>query len=294
MENKKVSINIVLTCFNRKEKTLACLQSIMDQNNIELYNLNFFICDDASTDGTAEAILRLIPNARIASGTGNLFWTKGMAMALDIAQKEYCDFYLMVNDDVLFKNNMIDIMIEFYNLLQDRNIAISGAIQDPDTLQYTYGGERIIRRGLKEVTEEAIPENGKVTKCDRANWNCFLISKDYYEKAGKIDDYYAHSYADYDYSNRIIQNGGKIYVSPSYVGYCKRNSIQNTWRDKHLSVKERIKKLHQPKGFPPKSAVHYWRKFDRKYWIFRVLRPYLAITKDGIQKHCSFMKIRYM
>lgn len=280
---KKISISVIMTCFNRRKKTVACLKSLLLQEDVEQYEINFFICDDGSTDGTSSAVLELCPSATVVKGTGNLFWAKGMAKALKAANLVPCDFYLMVNDDVSFERDMLKTMMESFYAL-DCEGAISGAFKDPITGDYSYGGERIIKRGFKEKTVEVLPNGEKMNFCDRANWNCFLISQDYYKRIGDIDDYYAHSYADYDYSNRIVQTGGKIGISFRYVGTCSRNSKKNTWMDSDLSTFERLKKLHRPNGIPIKSAIHYWGKFDRKYFIFRIARPYLAIFKDCIRK----------
>lgn len=278
---KKISINIVMTCHNRREKTKKCIQSILNQKDLYKYKLKFYICDDASTDNTEEAIYSLIPDAVVIKGNGSLFWAKGMSLALKYAEKEMCDFYLMINDDVEFFENMLETMFTTFNKVNSSRVAISGVLMDKISAEYTYGGEKIIRRGVIETTINVEPQKGKLLKCDRANWNCFLISRSFYNIVGRIDDYYEHSYADYDYSNRINNENGSIYISTDYVGWCSRNSIKNTWRDKSLPLFERLKKLHQPTGIPIKSSIHYWRKFDKKFWIIKVARPYLAIIKDG-------------
>jgi glycosyltransferase involved in cell wall biosynthesis len=51
-------IAVLMTCFNRKEKTLCCIESLFAQENMPTFDL--YVCDDASTDGTSEAILEMI------------------------------------------------------------------------------------------------------------------------------------------------------------------------------------------------------------------------------------------
>lgn len=281
---ERTLINVIFTCFNRREKTKMCLETLLNQKNKECYQMRFIICDDGSTDGTSDMIRQIVQEAVIVKGTGSLYWAKGMARALDIAKKYPCDFYLMVNDDVQFKVEMLDIMFDTYRSVEDPMVAVSGATQDPDTKRYSYGGEKVVRRGLKEVSESVMPSSISLNYCDRANWNCFLIRNDLYRQIGDIDDFYAHSYADYDYSYLLIRSGARIVISKEYVGYCKRNEDKGTWRDKSLTVGERIRRLHQPNGIPIASAIHYWRKVDKKHWAIRVARPYLSIVKDGLKK----------
>ena len=283
-ESEKTKINIITTCFNRREKTEKCIRSLLNQNNREGYELNYFVCDDGSTDGTADMLRSLVPEAHIIPGTGSLFWARGMAAALDEAKKYPCDFLLMINDDVEFFPNMLSVMLGAYNMAEKKEAAISGALLDPDTGMRSFGGCVIKSHGWQEIQEAVLPEGGVLKRCDIANWNCFLIQYDYYLRIGDIDRAYEHSYADYDYSQRIRFAGGSIYLAPEYVGYCKSklNELAGTWQDKSLPAAERLRKLRQPTGLPIKSAVRYWRKYEKRLWPVRVLQPYAGILKDAI------------
>lgn len=54
------TIAILLTVFNRKEKTLECLKRIYQQLNIENLKLEIYLTNDGCTDGTPEAIKNYI------------------------------------------------------------------------------------------------------------------------------------------------------------------------------------------------------------------------------------------
>ena len=76
-----MKIAVILTCFNRKEKTSRCISSLRD-GNLE-YDLDFIVVDDNSTDGTREALLQLGLNIKVIEGSGNLFWAGGMRIGID-------------------------------------------------------------------------------------------------------------------------------------------------------------------------------------------------------------------
>ena len=65
-----------MTVHNRREKTLACLKLCYEQ--IESlrseYAFSVYLTDDASTDGTAEAVSREYPDVNIIKGNGSLYW----------------------------------------------------------------------------------------------------------------------------------------------------------------------------------------------------------------------------
>ena len=273
-----MKLAIILTYHNRIKKTskalVSLLESLKTHINIEPF---FFACDDGSTDGTSNMIKALIPNANIVYGNGDLYWAKGMGKALVEAEKIKPDFYLMINDDVNFYKNSIEIMFSSYEKHRNNNIlAITGATESING-SYTYGGSKFDKgSGFRHKYNRS--ELGE--KCDYANWNCFLISYADYNKIGRIDTYYEHSYADYDYSKRISEANGNIFVSDKFVGICERNEIKGTWQDKNLNPKERIKLLHKKNGLPIKSQFHYYFKFHKLTCVYWILKPYLVIFKD--------------
>lgn len=287
---ERENLAIVLTCFNRKEKTQACLKSLLnDQSNIvKRMNIQLYICDDHSTDGTKDMLKTYYPKAEIVDGTGSLFWARGMAKALERAKKEQHDYYLMINDDVVFAENALDIMFDSYWSLENTFAAVSGATKDAETGAYTYGGIITLKCGNKKVDKSVFPQK-PCQKCDLANWNCFLMSRELFALVGDIDDYYEHSMADFDYSKRIGQSGGLIYVSNDYVGTCSRNSIEGTWMDKTLCLRKRIELARRPNGIPIKSQIHYWKKYGGAFWPFKVLMPYMRIIGSSILQR---LKIR--
>ena len=101
-------IAILLTCFNRREKTLSCLNSLFLAKKPDNVKLNIFIVDDASSDGTYESISLKYPFIHLLKGTGNLYWAGGMRNAWDFASKNgNFDYFLLLNDDVILKDNFL-------------------------------------------------------------------------------------------------------------------------------------------------------------------------------------------
>ena len=87
---------VLLTVFNRKEKTLECLGRLFDQLPIEDLQIDVFLTDDGCTDGTAEAVENLFPSVHILKG----IWNRGMLMAWKAAaETRNYDAYLWLNDD---------------------------------------------------------------------------------------------------------------------------------------------------------------------------------------------------
>lgn len=112
-------IAVIITCHNRKEKTLHCLTNLFEAKKAYGHNevrLAVFLTDDGCTDGTAEAVDQLFDRheIHIIKGDGSLYWAGGMRAAWREAlkEKERWDYYLLVNDDTYTFDNLFTEMIE--------------------------------------------------------------------------------------------------------------------------------------------------------------------------------------
>lgn len=278
------TIAIIMTVHNRKEKTLRCLESLSKVKNMPEYDV--FLCDDASTDGTEEAIQSRFSNIIIVKGDGNCFWTRGMNLAMAEAAKRKYAYYLMVNDDVQFASNMWDIM--YSTLSNRRNIGITGATQSSISGVLTYSGSKFYQDNGKTFVSSKIPPNGEINNiCDVANWNCFLITREIVDCIGIIDPIYEHSFGDYDYSLRMRRKGIQICVSKDYIGYCENNSIDGTYRDGKLNWKKRIKKIVAPTGLPIRSWIIFVNRYYKNNKLRNIVGPYVKFCIAILQsKDC--------
>ena len=66
-------IAVLLTCWNRKQKTLACLEALFSQVLPANVDISAYIVEDASTDGISDAVRQSYPQVKIFSCHGNLF-----------------------------------------------------------------------------------------------------------------------------------------------------------------------------------------------------------------------------
>ncbi|WP_160725767.1 glycosyltransferase family 2 protein [Bacillus sp. USDA818B3_A] len=284
--NKSVKIAVCLTCHNRKEKTIKCLDSLHKQralNNGQCI-LSIFLCDDGSNDGTADEVKRKYPNINVIQGDGTLFWARGMEVAFSASRNTEPDFFLMINDDVEFNDNMLELMIDSYNaaVKNSKLVSVVGTLKDSKTNEWSYGGKMWKKRLYKDVKSVVYPQV-PFAKCDLANWNCFLIPADLAAIVGNIETAYTHAMADYDYSIRIMKNGGQIVVASDYVGTCSRNNIEGTWQDVSIPLFKRYKLLHNRTARPPKSYAYYCKIAYGKAWLYWFFIQYIWIAKTSIQ-----------
>lgn len=266
---------IILTCYNRKEKTTTCIRSIAEEN--KKLDLQFVIVDDNSTDKTADAIRQMPVNAHILTGTGGLFWNGGMHMGMQYASEHVtdADYYVLINDDVNFYPGVLDKMAEKLGEDHDKRRVLVGATQADDG-SLSYGGIRY--QGRKSLKLRTIGPDEPEMECDTFNANCVMIPRDVFLKAGATDPHYSHSMGDFDYGFTIKRLGVKINVFEEYVGQCNDNPTEGTWQDRTLSIRRRLKLKEGKKGLPFKDWFRYLRKnFGLDVAVIRSFTPYLKI-----------------
>ena len=110
-----------------------------------------FVLDDASTDGTAEAVAQHHPDVRLLRGDGHQYWNGGMRRALDQAMAGDYDYYLWMNDDTtLVDDGVLALLLQTEQQLRERGhdpVIVAGTTRHPETGELTYGGHvRLSRR----------------------------------------------------------------------------------------------------------------------------------------------------
>lgn len=249
-----MKVNVVFTCFNRKDKTVKCVNTLI-KNKV---NLDFIIVDDNSTDGTKDALGKMEIPKTILFGSGNLYWAGGMRVGIDyfLNNVNDADYVLLVNDDVEFFANVVDRMLE--QSKRNKDAVIVGNCCDVDG-NPTYGAikfNKVFKRPM--YYHLRLDESEK--EADTFNCNAVLIPNKVIRTIGNFDPVYTHNFADYDYGFMLNKAGFKIYGTSFYVGICEDNPYKGTWNDPLLTKKDRLRLKEMPKGLPQKEWNHFLLK----------------------------------
>lgn len=274
----KTKVLGLATCFNRKDKTVNAVKSLMTGNsNIEF---DFIIADDNSKDGTADALAQF-ENVEVMHGDGNSYYTGGMRIAIAralelIAEKKIePDYVLLFNDDVDFYDGAIEGLVERNS--GSANKIWVGPTCESDGVSLSYGGiARTSNWKPKFKIVKADSYDG--LKVNTFNANCVLIPVGIFVKTGNMDPVYHHSLGDFDYGYMTGRQGAEIYVSDEYVGMCPNNSEKGTWRDATMTRRARFKAKESIKGVPFGEFYHYILKnYNFPAAVIFSISPYIRI-----------------
>lgn len=251
-----MKISVLLATYNRKDKTIACLESLYRQHLDEGIHLNVFLTDDASSDGTAEEVKKRFPQVNVFNGTGSLFWAGGMRYTWNEALKSGADYYLLLNDDTLLDRSAIHQLLNYNQKTTNGPAICVGTTKDAFTGDISYGGQKLYHKN--KVQCYTLYSQEDYLECDMANANIMMVPAAVVARIGILSEAYTHSIADFDYSLRAKKAGFKVIIVPGIIGYCT-DDHGNNWKSTHTTLKERISYLKSPKGLAYREYLHFIR-----------------------------------
>lgn len=276
----------LLTCHNRRDKTIACLDALFRNELPDGYELSVILVDDGSVDGTATAVLERYPQVELIKGNGKLYWNGGMRVAFAAAMENCFDFYLWLNDDtVLYPSalkNAITTAAELKAQLA-KDVIVVGATRDASSGQLTYGG--VVRTSKwKPLAFKLVAPADVALECKTMNGNCVLVPDAIAQAIGGMEPAFAHAMGDLDYGLRAQYAGFRVWLMPGFAGVCSKNSVTGSFNDAALPMSARLRQMWQPKGLPISS----WRVFTQRHagilWPLYWLWPYAKTLIKGMFK----------
>jgi GT2 family glycosyltransferase len=264
------TIGVLMTCHQQREQVLSAIAAVYASNGLHVGQLQIYLVDDGSTDGTREAVHRLFPRVCVIHGTGAEYWNGGMRAAFTQALQTAHDYHLWLNSDTVVRP---DALAGLLRLARDAEEAgspaiVSGATVDANTGVLTSSAFRFRAFRSLMSLQKVAPGRSTVT-CDTAPGNCLLVPRTIYEAVGNLSDRFSHSLGDVDYGLRAKELGFGVLLAPGLFATSPNASPAG-----HMprSLMELRKRLNHPKGLTlsgPPPAVFWpereWRAFLRRH-----------------------------
>jgi GT2 family glycosyltransferase len=266
-------IAAVMAVHNRKDLTLVCLDSLQTQH-VPGTTLDVFVLDDASTDGTADAVVQRHPRVRVIRGDGQHYWNGGMRRAFGEAMVGDYDYYLWMNDDTSLDAGALARLLETDRAVRRRNggpVIVAGTTRHPDTGELTYGGQ--VRTSRRRPLGWTLVQPGDEPRpCETMNGNTVLIPRAVVQRVGNIDPAYVQQMGDFDYGLRARAAGCEVWIAPGTVGTCASHPQRRT---DVQPLRRELARLWSVKELAPRPWFVFSRRWAGRFWPIYWLSPYV-------------------
>jgi len=216
MNRPKVAI--VILNWNGREDVLNCVSTLP---RLVYPNYLATVVDNASTDGSVEALRQRFPQQRLLVMEKNLGFTGGNNRGIADALANGADFVLLLNNDTELHPRLLDELVGVAE--SDAAIAAVGAknlrLEDPREVwgaygEVTYGGE------LVRVLGKGEPDGPRFEEVRDVAWvigNGLMMSRRALERIGGFDETFFGYHEDVDWCAsareagfRVVYNGRAI------------------------------------------------------------------------------------
>ncbi|GAA3838125.1 glycosyltransferase family 2 protein [Streptomyces chiangmaiensis] len=274
-----VHIAVLMTCHNRKAKTLNALATLSRQRGLPPgVTVKVHLVDAGSEDGTVAAVTREFPDADVTSVGTDVFWGEGMRIASQRSGR--FDYQMWLNDDVSLNETALTMLLATSARLGGTAVVV-GAMCSRGLRTTTYSGLRR-QRGIAwrsgHLRTSLLDPSGTPQAVDACHGNVVLIPRSVHRRIGDIDAAFPHNMGDWDFSLRARKAGIGVYLAPEYAGVCELNPALVGSTEPGIGVREALRRKLSKRELP----FGPWRVFCLRHLLpwtpYSLFFPYIKVT----------------
>ncbi len=218
-------LSIIIVNWNTRELLRACLDSLRESAEID--NIEIIVVDNASSDGSAEMVVREFPETAVIQIPENRGFSSGNNAGMAAATGEYV---LLLNSDTEVRGNALRLMCEHMDAYP-RIGALGARLLNPDgSIQMSCRSFPSYRTALfhrKSILTRLFPRNRYsqqylMTAFDRdeaveVDWvigACLMTRRETIDEVGMLDEGFFMYAEDVDWCYRMRQAGWTVEYFP--------------------------------------------------------------------------------
>lgn len=218
-----VDLSVIIVTYNSRGLTLACVASVLAEQARGGPQTELIVVDNASTDGTADALRELAPGANVLVQGSNLGFARGNNVGLAAARGRYL---LLLNSDTEVRAGALAALVAFMDshaesgacgpmlLNPDGTLQPSG--RDLPTLGSLFADmTKLHRLRRRNLYAQVGRDYGEVAAVGELSAAALLVRRTVYEQVGGLDPAFFAYYEDVDWCKRIGDAGYRIYYVPA-------------------------------------------------------------------------------
>ncbi len=235
----KPDLSVIIVSFNTKELIEACLRSVFTSRGAG--EVEVIVVDNASTDGSRDAIRKSFPAVKIIENKFNLGFSAASNIGLESAAGTYA---LLLNSDTELRPDGLKLLREFMDVHPEAGAAGPRLVYDDGTTQpsadsepnllteflHLFGLRRLVPgETARRMASPALSKMfGKTVgtyfdmysgsleprEVDCVSGACVIARAGTVKQVGGFDDKFFMYMEDMDWCVRIKETGAKVYYVP--------------------------------------------------------------------------------
>ncbi|MCG2755597.1 MAG: glycosyltransferase family 2 protein [Desulfobacteraceae bacterium] len=215
-----MDVSIIIVNWNTKKLLLDCIYSIHE--TVKNISFEIWLVDNASTDGSVEAVKQNYPDVKIIQNKKNLGFAAANNIALERMRGQYA---LLLNTDTILTNGAVEDLFDFMEKNSDAGMACGQLLNQDGSKQNSVANfpglhSLICNESLLQILfPRKFPgkrrEYKKPVEVDSCIGACLMVRKKAMDEVGLLDKRYFFFFEETDWAYRMKQAGWKIYFVPS-------------------------------------------------------------------------------
>ena len=292
---KHALVYVVTLTWNQRKDTLECLGSL---SQMSYPNYRLLLVDNASRDGTDQAVRERFPTVEILSNDRNLGFSGGFNAGMQYALDRGADYVLIINNDTVVASDMLDTLMTAIEAPDVGMVAPKIYYADPPDLIWSVGGD--CHPWLLEMTHKGDRER------DRGQWDrvierdflvgcALLLSRRLLADVGMFDMlYHPIYYEDVDLCLRARRAGYRLLLVPQARMWHKVSASgggADSPRERYLMARNSVRYFRKHVRGARWLAVVPWRLGSAIKTVGRLIlrgnsesaMSYLRGLRDGLR-----------
>ncbi|MCG8350916.1 MAG: glycosyltransferase family 2 protein [Chloroflexales bacterium] len=205
-------VALIILCYNGLDDTLACLRSLA-RLDYPRDRYEVVIVDNASSDGTPQAVRAAFPTAKVIETGANLGFAAGNNAGIRYALEQDHDYVLLLNNDTEVAADFLQILVDAAE--SDPAIGVVGPTiyyyERPDLI-WSAGGLIDWWQGTSRMYTDKLDINphAVLRDVDFVTGCALLCKRTALERAGLLDERFFMYYEETEWCVRIARAGFRI------------------------------------------------------------------------------------
>lgn len=249
-----MDISIVIVNWNTKNLLLDCLTSIYETSkNI---SMEIWVVDNASSDGSVDAVKRFYPDVKIIQNSKNLGFAAANNRAFKRMQGRYA---VLLNTDTVLMKGAVEAIYDFMENNPDAGMACGQLLNVDGSKQNSFAnfpgltsllfGEALMERLLPNKYPSKRNVGLSPMEVDSCIGACMMVREKAMQTVGWLDESFFFFFEETDWARRMKKAGWKVYMLPSAkIYHLQGQSVGHNVRSRILFYRSRyiyFKKWHQ-------------------------------------------------